>query len=92
MEKIIVKIYDSESKCLIPMLVKKDNTIGSIKEHFITEKKQCIKTNIIAYDSFNKSFNIMSPLADNISLEALYNIGFSFKNDYIIFEYEKIIY
>jgi hypothetical protein len=88
METVTIKIYDPEAECLISMKVNIEKNIGDIKNMFLIGKKKCIKTNLIAYDSFNKSLNIMTPLDNNTTLKSLNEKKFSFMGDYIIFKYD----
>ena len=82
MDKIKIKFYDSNNKIFGFMSVSNNDTIENIKKLFFKTKE------VIAYDSFNKTLNIRTPLHDNITLEMLLEKGFSKDSDYIIFEYK----
>lgn len=81
----IIRVFDFNHKNFIFFELKKDITIGDIKNIFAKNKDLDVK-NIIAYDSFNMRFDIF--LDDNIKFDKLIENGFSKENDYIIFKYK----
>jgi hypothetical protein len=86
MEKINIKIYDSNYTTFTSILVTNKNTIKNIKKKFSKNKNIKVK-NIIAYDSFNISFNNNIPLDNKTTFQMLFEKGFSKENDYIIIKY-----
>lgn len=80
MDKIKIRFYDPECGCFGFMLVSNNDTIGNIKKIFSKTKE------VVAYDSYIRNFNNNSPIDDNITLDILFEKGFSKDNDYIIFE------
>lgn len=81
-EKLNIRYYDSNNEIFSFMLVSNNDTISNIKKLFCKTKE------VVAYDSFNKTINICTPLDDNITLKTLFEKGFSKDCDYIIFEYK----
>jgi hypothetical protein len=94
MNVVQVQFYLPESNLSGSMESYKDTDIKSIKEQFskmyfncFSKKKQYNDKRLLAYDSFNESFNITALLNDKTTLDALEKKGFRFNSDYIILKY-----
>ena len=74
MEKFNIKIYDSNYTTFTSILVTNKNTIKNIKKKFSKNKNIKVK-NIIAYDSFNISFNNNIPLDNKTTFQMLFEIN-----------------